>query len=91
MLLKTKKLWILVAKVIDNEKVTFDESIRRLDANLLEQVNVVNRAFNDVETAYQNRITANCKSDLFWRITSIDTSTSPIEYGQNIISIVLDD
>ena len=68
-------------KIIDNEKVPYDESIRRLDANLLEQVNVVNRAFNDVETAYQNRITANCKSDLFWRITSIDTSTSPIEYG----------
>ena len=67
-------------KIIDNEKVSYDEAIRRLDANLLEQTDVVNRAFNDVETAYQDRIAGICKTDLFWRVTSLDTSGDDPEY-----------
>jgi len=67
-------------KVIDNEKVTFDESIRRLDANLIEQANEVNRAFNDVESAYQDRIVGVCKTDMFWRVTNIDPTMDPTEY-----------
>ena len=67
-------------KVIDNEKVTFDESIRRLDANLIEQTNEVNRAFNDVESAYQDRIVGICKTDMFWRVTNIDPTMDPTEY-----------
>ena len=68
-------------KILDNEKVPYDESIRRLDANLLEQTNVVNRAFNDVESAYQDRIVGTCKTDLFWRVTDIDSTQSPPEYS----------
>tara|TARA_Y100001970_G_scaffold92734_1_gene116899 strand:+ start:7550 stop:9073 length:1524 start_codon:yes stop_codon:yes gene_type:complete len=67
-------------KILDNEKVPYDESIRRLDANLLEQTNVVNRAFNDVETAYKDRIAGICKTDLFWRVTNINGSVDPVEY-----------
>jgi len=68
--------------ILDNEKVPYDESIRRLDANLLEQTNVVNRAFNDVETAYQDRIdaTPSCRSDLFWRVININGSVDPVDY-----------
>jgi len=77
-------------KIIDNEKVPYDEAIRRLDANLLEQTNVVNRAFNDVESAYQDRITGTgtgdtlvgmCKTDMFWRVRSINSSVDPVEYS----------
>jgi len=68
-------------KIIDNEKVTYDESIRRLDANLIEQANEVNRAFNVVESAYQDRIAGICKTDLFWRVTDIDSTQSPPEYS----------
>ena len=67
-------------KILDNEKVPYDESIRRLDANLLEQTDVVNRAFNDVETAYQDRIAGICKTDMFWRVTNIDPTMDPTEY-----------
>ena len=68
-------------KIIDNEKVPYDDAIRRLDANLLEQTDVVNRAFNDVETAYQDRIAGICKTDMFWRVTNIDPTQDPTEYS----------
>jgi len=68
-------------KILDNEKVPYDDSIRRLDANLLEQTNVVNRAFNDVESAYQDRIAGLCKTDMFWRVTQIDPTQDPTEYS----------
>jgi len=67
--------------ILDNEKVPYDESIRRLDANLLEQTDVVNRAFNDVETAYQDRIAGICKTDMFWRVKSLNTQLADPEYS----------
>ena len=68
-------------KILDNEKVPYDESIRRMDSDLLEQTNVVNRAFNDVESAYQDRIAGICKTDMFWRVTNIDPTQDPTEYS----------
>jgi len=68
-------------KILDNEKVPYDDSIRRLDANLLEQTEVVNRAFNDVKSAYQDRIVGVCKTDMFWRVTDIDPTQDPTEYS----------
>ena len=35
-------------KIIDNEKLLYDDAIRRMDANLVDQTNTVNRAFNVV-------------------------------------------
>ena len=61
-------------KILDNEKVPYDDSIRRLDANLLEQTQVVNREFDVVESAYQDRIVSGCKTDMFWRVTEVDES-----------------
>ena len=68
-------------KIIDNEKLLYDNAIRRMDANLVEQTDVVNRAFNVVEGAYQDRIVGICKTDLFWRVTSLDTSGDDPEYS----------
>ncbi len=67
-------------KIIDNEKLLYDNAIRRMDANLVDQTNVVNRAFNDVETAYQDRIAGICKTDLFWRVTNLNTQLADPEY-----------
>jgi len=60
-------------KIVDNEKLDYDNAIKRIDWDLLEQVNVVNRDFDDVKNAYQARIdaTPSCRSDLFWRVTNI--------------------
>ena len=68
-------------KIIDNEKLLYDDAIRRMDANLVDQTNTVNRAFNDVESAYQDRIAGICKTDLFWRVTDIDSTQTPPEYS----------
>ena len=68
-------------KIIDNEKLLYDNAIRRMDANLIQQSNEVNRAFNDVETAYQDRIAGICKTDMFWRVTNIDPTQDPTEYS----------
>ena len=61
--------------IYDNDKVSYDRAIYRLDENLLDQCNVVNVAFNNVETAYNDRIAGICRTDLFWRITNISQSS----------------
>ena len=61
--------------IYDNDKVSYDRAIYRLDENLLDQCNVVNVAFNNVETAYNDRIAGICRTDLFWRITNITQSS----------------
>lgn len=69
-------------KIVDNEKLDYDEAIKRIDWDLLEQVNVVNRDFDDVKDAYQARINAtpSCRTDLFWRITNITSGTDEDTY-----------
>lgn len=64
-------------KIIDNEKLDYDNAIRRVDWDMLEQVNVVNRDFDDVKNAYQARIdvTPSCRSDLFWRVIGAADNT----------------
>jgi len=67
--------------IVDNDKLPYDQAIAKLDTDLLDQCEEVNKAFNDVETAYNDRIVGVCKTDLFWRVTQINSSVSPIEYS----------
>ena len=67
--------------VYDNDKLPYDQGIYKLDQNLLDQCNEVNEAFNDVETAYNNRLASGCRTDLFWRVTQINDSVDPVEYS----------
>ena len=67
--------------IVDNDKLPYDQGIYNLDKDLLDQCEVVNVAFNDVETAYQNRINDGCRTDLFWRVTAINTNVTPNEYN----------
>ena len=63
--------------IYDNDKLSYDQAIYKLDEDLLDQCNVVNVAFNDVETAYGNRITGICRTDMFWRVTQINSTPTP--------------
>ena len=54
--------------IVDNEKLPYDQAIAKLDQDLINQCDEVNEAFNDVETAYNNRIVGVCRTDLFWRV-----------------------
>jgi len=67
--------------VIDNDKLPYDQAIYKLDKDLLDQCNEVNVSFNNVETAYNDRIVGVCKTDMFWRVTQINSSVSPVEYS----------
>ena len=57
--------------IVDNEKLPYDQAIAKLDQDLINQCDEVNEAFNDVETAYNNRIVGVCRTDLFWRVINI--------------------
>lgn len=76
-------------KIIDNEKLDYDNAIRRIDWDMLEQVNVVNRDFDDVKNAYQARIdaTPNCRTDLFWRVTGITDGTDETTYSLKCVKL----
>ena len=67
--------------IVDNDKLPYDQAINKLDQDLFDQCEVVNKAFNDVETAYNDRIVGVCKTDMFWRVTQINTLVSPTEYS----------
>ena len=67
--------------IIDNDKLPYDQAINKLDQDLFDQCAVVNKAFNDVETAYNDRIVGVCRTDMFWRVTQINTLVSPTEYS----------
>ena len=67
--------------IVDNDKLPYDQAIYKLDENLLDQCDVVNETFNDVETAYNDRIVGVCRTDMFWRVTAINSSVTPTEYS----------
>lgn len=52
----------------DAEKEEYDSEIKRIDKKLVKQINIVNQSIADVGIAYQNRVDAGCRSDLFWRV-----------------------
>ena len=66
--------------VVDNDKLPYDQAIKKLDKDLFDQCLDVNKAFGVVETAYYDRIPT-CRSNLFWRITNINDLVSPTEYS----------
>ena len=63
--------------IVDDEKKTWDTAIEALDANLLGQIEVVNRAIDDVKDAYLDHFTGitSCRSDLFWVAKNVDTDS----------------
>ena len=67
--------------IIDNDKLPYDQAIHKLDKNLLDQCNEVNVSFNNVETAYNDRIVGVCKTDMFWRVTAINETPTPSQYS----------
>ena len=68
--------------IVDDEKTTWDTAIESLDSNLLGQIEIVNRAIDDVKDAYNEHFAGvtSCRSDLFWMATDFDDSPTPSEY-----------
>ena len=48
----------------------YDTIIENMDKSILPFLNQINVAISSVKTAYENRISIGCKSDLYWELTS---------------------
>ena len=67
--------------IIDDAKSTWDNAIYKIDSQLMGEIEIVNRAIDDVKDAYNVRFTGinSCRSDLFWMMTGINSSPTPKE------------
>ena len=66
--------------LVDDQKSLYDQAIFRLDNDLLGEIQIVNRALDDVKDAYQDRISVGCRTDLFWRVSGF-TAGTPDQYA----------
>jgi len=66
----------------DNEKSDWDNAIFKLDSELFGEIQIVNRAIDDVKDAYEARQSGvgSCRSDLFWLATNVENDGSGDEY-----------
>jgi hypothetical protein len=70
----------------DALKEDYDSAISSIDTDLLSDITTVNNTLYDVQEAYQDRIDAGCRSDLFWNVAGLDTSTG----DYSLMKIILD-
>jgi hypothetical protein len=61
--------------ITDALKEDYDNAVISIDTDLLKDINTVNDTLYNVQSAYQDRIDAGCRTDLFWRVVGFDTST----------------
>ena len=64
---------------LDNDKSDWDNAIFKVDSELFGEIQIVNRAIDDVKDAYQVHFTGvtSCRSDLFWVATNHDITSTP--------------
>ena len=62
--------------ILDNDKSDWDNAIFKLDSELFGEIQIVNRAIDDVKDAYNDRLSGvgSCKSDLFWLAYNYDST-----------------
>ena len=75
--------------MLDGEKSTWDNAISKLDGELFGEIQIVNRAIDDVKDAYSVRFAGvtSCRSDLFWMVTNWNDSPTPNLYTFKSCSI----
>jgi len=65
--------------ILDDDKSDWDNAIFKVDSELFGEIQIVNRAIDDVKDAYQDHFTGvtSCRSDLIWVATNHNTSPTP--------------
>ena len=66
--------------ILDDKKSKWDNAIFKLDNEILGEIEIVNRALDDVKDAYQDRIVSGCRTDMFWMLTNVNTTGDDDEY-----------
>jgi len=64
----------------DNQKTLYDEGIVKIETELLNRLDDVNKSFDAVSQAYDAAIASDCKSDLFWRVIDFTVGTDDDEF-----------
>ena len=59
----------------DGLKEMYDAAIVSIDADLFAELEVVNDKLRDVKDAYDARVTTGCRTDMFWRVLGISTTS----------------
>ena len=72
----------------DGEKLLYDRGIIALEAEVLKQIEVVNKKIQKVVKAYKARIEDDCKSDLFWRVAEVDLGAGA--GGKDLVTLECD-
>ena len=65
--------------LLDNDKSDWDNAIFKVDSELYGEIQIVNRAIDDVKDAYEVRFSGviSCRSDLFWMLTNWNKAPTP--------------
>ena len=61
-------------------------AIDALDTLLFDETNAINNAINDVGAAYQSKVDAGCRSDLFWRVVGWSTNVELVGFLNGILN-----
>ena len=75
--------------LLDAEKEQWDGAVKTVDGPLVVEIDEVNQTLANVKSAYDDRITVGCRTDMFWRILGIDGTASPTEYDLVVTKISL--
>jgi hypothetical protein len=75
--------------IIDDAKSTWDNAIYKIEGQLLGEMEIVNRAIDDVKDAYSVRFTGvnSCRSDLFWMGTNFNDTPTPNLYTFQAVAL----
>jgi hypothetical protein len=75
--------------VLDNDKSDWDNAIFKLDSELFGEIQIVNRAIDDVKDAYAPRFSGvnSCRSDLFWMATNLNDAPTPSLYTFSAVAL----
>lgn len=74
--------------IIDNEKSLYDQGIISIDTDIYNEIQETNDLIIDVQAAYQDRIAVGCRTDLFWRVVGIDSSSGNFTIEATKLSVV---
>lgn len=64
----------------DDQKTLYDQGIVKLETELLNRLDVVNKSFEEVSNAYDAAVASDCASDLFWRVVSFTSDPFDDDY-----------
>lgn len=64
--------------VLDDARTPYQSAVLRIDKSLFEDITDINNKLVDVQNAYNDRVSAGCRTDMFWVQTGFTTgSVSP--------------